>query len=327
MRLSVMTPGLYHLNLPTALDFLVEEDVAAVEVGVGGYPGSKHCQIGDRPVSVEELLKSTDLRQEWLDQFESRSIAISAFAVHNNPVDPKTENAELARREFHNAIMLATACDVQTLVGFSGCAGGPGGGTDQIWSANAWPPEHRTTEEWQWKECLEPYWREEARVLADHGRRVAIEIHPGMQVHNVSSMLRLCDLGESIGANPDLSHMLWRGMKPRRVFEKLSGRIYHFHGKDCRTQDTAEWDGIIDTRSFTDLEHRAWIFVRMGAGHDEVFWSQVFADLRVVGHYDGDVSIEHEDGTLGTEDGLLKAIRFTKPLIPVGPLPEGLAWA
>jgi sugar phosphate isomerase/epimerase len=49
MRIGVFTALFQQFALEEALDKAVAAGVTAVEIGVGGYPGSQHCPRG-RPV-------------------------------------------------------------------------------------------------------------------------------------------------------------------------------------------------------------------------------------------------------------------------------------
>ena len=79
MRIGLLTVPFHGYPFEEALDRAVALGVTAVEIGVGGYPGSNHCL-------VSELLASAERRQAYMEAINSRGLIISAFSVHNNPI-------------------------------------------------------------------------------------------------------------------------------------------------------------------------------------------------------------------------------------------------
>ncbi len=59
MRIGVLTVPFHSLPFEEALDKVVAVGVTAVEIGAGGYPGSKHCP-------VDELLESQSKRKKYM---------------------------------------------------------------------------------------------------------------------------------------------------------------------------------------------------------------------------------------------------------------------
>jgi sugar phosphate isomerase/epimerase len=176
---------------------------------------------------------------------------------------------------------------------------------------------------WQWKERVEPYWKDTAKFLKQRKVRVAIEMHPNFVAYNPETMLRLSDLAPgTIGCNFDPSHMFWQQVDPAAAIRALGDRIYHVHAKDCKIDraNTAV-NGVLDVKKYTDEIHRSWIFRTVGYGNGESAWREIISSLRMVG-YDHAISIEHEDSLMTGDEGLKKAIAFLKGLVisaPAGP--------
>jgi sugar phosphate isomerase/epimerase len=145
--------------------------------------------------------------------------------------------------------------------------------------------------EWQWKEAVEPFWRETAPFVADYGVRLALEMHPGQAVYNTRTLVRLREVsGGYVGANLDPSHLFWQGMDPLRVIGALGEAIFHVHAKDCWIDpDEMRLNGGLETRVSGT---RAWEHCLPGKGHDENFWRELVAALQQVG-YAGSLSIEY----------------------------------
>ncbi len=170
---------------------------------------------------------------------------------------------------------------------------------------------------WQWEKKVTPYWKEHGRFAADHGVKIAVEMHPGFVVYNPETMLRLRSIaGKSVGCNYDPSHMFWQGIDPIAAIRVLGdcdlpcAREGH---ADLRTQ-SPRLTGVLDTKQYTDERNRAWIFRTVGYGHGAEWWSEFISTLRMYG-YDYVLSIEHEDSLLSPEEGLTKAIRFLDAIV------------
>lgn len=87
--------------------------------------------------------------------------------------------------------------------------------------------------EWQWNEKLIPYWKKEVEFAKSHHvNQIALEMHPGFNVYNPETLLKLRSaVGDVIGANVDPSHLFWQGIDPVAAIRALEGAIYHFHAK------------------------------------------------------------------------------------------------
>ncbi|MCP4613926.1 MAG: sugar phosphate isomerase/epimerase, partial [Planctomycetes bacterium] len=180
---------------------------------------------------------------------------------------------------------------------------------------------------WQWEKKIIPYWSKEAKFAADHGIRLAFEMHPGFAVYNTESMLKLRkNCGSNIGANFDPSHLFWQGMDPIISLRQLKGAVYHVHAKDCRIDEhNTKINGVLDMKSYGDEINRSWVFRTVGFGHSEDFWRDFVSTLRMIG-YDGVLSIEHEDSLMSSVEGLKKAVDFLKGII-IREKPGPMHWA
>ena len=310
MKLSVLAVALADRPLPQALQFLKERGVQQVEVGCGGYPGKAHC---DPAVLLADEAKL----QEFKDVFKRYQLSISALSTHGNPVHPKQEIAKAYHDDFVNAVLLAEKLGVDRVITFSGCPGGSPADQQPNWVTCAWPPEYQEIKEYQWNDVLIPYWQKAAAFAREHGvNKIAFEMHPGFCVYNPETMLRIREaVGDTLGANVDPSHLFWQGIDPVRAIGELGDAIYFFHAKDTALNgNNIARNGVLDSKHFSDVKNRAWVFRTVGYGHDEKTWKDIMSALRVAG-YDGPISIEHEDGLMSGEEGLSKAIRFMQNVL------------
>ncbi|MGI6296606.1 MAG: sugar phosphate isomerase/epimerase family protein [Armatimonadota bacterium] len=309
MKVGVFTVLFAQRPLEEALDYIAAAGVEMVELGTGNYPGPAHC-------NPDELLGNKAAQKKLLDAVASRGLEISALSCHGNPVHPNKEFAKSNHEVFRKTVQLAKELGIKTVINFSGCPGDGPNATKPNWVTCAWPPDYAEILEWQWNECLIPYWKEQAAFLKDNGVRVAFEMHPGFCVYNVDSMLRIREAcGDAIGCNFDPSHLFWNGVDVCAAIRKLGDAIYHVHAKDCKidTLNTAV-NGCNDTTSYLEESKRSWIFRTVGYGHDAQTWKDIVSTLKLVG-YDHVLSIEHEDSLMSVNEGFQKAVAFLKDVV------------
>ncbi|MCL2874422.1 MAG: sugar phosphate isomerase/epimerase [Defluviitaleaceae bacterium] len=310
MKLGVMTPVLYSMDLESALKYLSGLEVQAVEIGTGGYPGNVHLNPKDyfeNPARVGEL-------KSLLTKY---NIEISAFSCHGNPVHPNKEIAEKFHNDFIDTLKAAQMFEIDTVVTFSGCPGGCETSKTPNWVTYTRPNEFAEILEYQWNDVLIPYWIKAVDEAKKYGiTKIALEPHPGYCVYNPETLMRLRNaVSDIIGANFDPSHLFWQGIEPALAIKYLGKSIYHFHAKDVKIdKNNCAINGVLDTKSHADIHERSWLFRTVGYGNDYEVWKGIFDALRDVG-YDGAISIEHSDALMPQLEGLEKSIAFLKRMI------------
>jgi sugar phosphate isomerase/epimerase len=310
MRLGIFTVLFQQLSFEAMLDRVAAYGVQAIELGVGGYPGNHHCP-------VDRLLESADARARYLDAIHARGLSISALCGSCNPLHPDPTQAAEAQAILRRAIQLAALLGVPVVTTLSGIPGGAPGDRTPNWITCPWPPEYLTMLDYQWERVAIPLWQELARYAADRGVSIGIEMHPGMLVYNVETLLRLREsVGPAICCNFDPSHLFWNNVDPVAAIHALGEAIVHVHGKDCMVNHAyVSIHGCNDGKPYTRVAQRAWTFRTIGYGHDSKTWKDIATALRIEG-YDGVISIEHEDILLSPEEGLAKALAVLKEAIP-----------
>jgi sugar phosphate isomerase/epimerase len=319
VEVGVFTALLGDLSLDQTLAKLRSLDIHTVELGTGNYPGDPHCKLS--------MLEDAGALAEFEETIAANGATIGALSCHGEPLHPNPEIAERSRETNRRTILLAERLGVPVVVDFSGCPGDNDDAKYPNWVACAWPSHFRDILEWQWERKAIPYWKERARFAADHGVKIALEMHPGFVVYNPETMLRLrAEAGANLGCNLDPSHLFWQGIDPIKAVRVLGDAIFYVHAKDAQIYD---WNlprtGVLDTKKYTDERNRAWIFRAVGYGHGAGWWGEFISTLRMYG-YDSVLSIEHEDSLMSAEEGLTKAVRFLQNLI-IRDKPGAAYWA
>ncbi len=321
MKLGVLTNLFGSLSLDETCAKLKALGVEAVEIGCGGYPGKDHCD-------PKVLLNDENALDEFKATLARHGMELACLSAHGNPVHPDKAIAKEFDDDFHDAVLLAEKLGVDTIVTFSGCPGGSPEDKTPNWVTCPWPNDFGAILDYQWNEVLIPYWKKTVAFAREHGvTKIALEMHPGFCVYNPETLLRLrAAVGNEIGANFDPSHLIWQGIEPVAAIRALEGAIYHFHAKDTKIDkyNTAKF-GVLDTKSYSDEIHRAWIFRSVGYGNGLDYWREIISNLRLVG-YDKVMSIEHEDSLMKPEEGLAKAAAFLKESIIRESRPQDLRW-
>jgi sugar phosphate isomerase/epimerase len=308
--IGVFDPVYGHLSLDQMLDKITALGIEAVEIGTGGYPGTKHCPVAD-------LLADPAQAKAWKKKFEDRNLLVATFSCHGNPVHPDPAVAQRDDESFRHTVLLAERLEVPVIVTFSGCPGGSP--TDKMpnWATYRWPPEYDQLLRWQWNERVIPYWKQAAKFAREHGvRKIALEMHPGFVVYNPFTLLKLRDaVGEEIGANCDPSHLFWQGCDPVEVIHLLAkhNALFHAHMKDTViVKDVAAKYGVLNFPEDLATAAEGSVFFRaVGYGHGAQLWKDIVQAYMDVG-FQGILSIENEDPILPGEVGVERAALVLK---------------
>ena len=310
MRLSLVTDSLGALPFEKMLDEAASLGFEGLEICTGNWSRAPHLPL-------DELLSSESKRKAFAQALGARGLAIEALNCSGNQLAPN-EEGEAHGLVVDKTFRLAGLLGVRKIVMMSGLPGGGPGERLPNWITTSWPPRNTEILEWQWNEVAIPYWRKVVAAASDNGvERIALENHGCQLVYNVSSALRLRDaVGDRIGMNLDPSHLFWMGGDPIAAARALGPALYHVHAKDVRIESgLAAVDGLLDTRTVDRYASRAWNYVAVGHGHDERWWKEFIAVLRM-GGYDGTVSLEMEDLSMDPILGIRRSLRVLKEAWP-----------
>jgi sugar phosphate isomerase/epimerase len=308
MRVGCFTALLSQFPLEKVLEKLKTLNITTVELGTGNYPGDPHC-------SLTMLKKAAELK-EFKKKLDDAGFTISALSCHGNALHPDPVVAKGYADTSKRTVELAAKLGVSTVIDFSGCPGDSDKATYPNWVTCPWPTEYLDVLDWQWEKKVTPYWTKHGKFAADHGVKIAIEMHPGFVVYSPETMLKLRAIaGEAVGCNYDPSHMFWQGIDPIAAIRVLGEAIFHVHAKDTQIYEAnLPKTGVLDTKKYTDEKNRAWIFRTVGYGHAFGWWKEFISTLRMYG-YDNVLSIEHEDTLMSPDEGLTKAAEFLNSIV------------
>lgn len=308
MRVGVFTPLLANLSLDEVIRKLAQLNIYHVELATGNYVSDAHCKLS--------MLENDTQVREFKKKLEDHGVTISALSSHGNPLHPDPRRAEHDREVSRKTILLAEKLRVPVVVDFSGCPGDSPGAKAPNWVTCPWPPDYIEVLRWQWEEVVSPYWTDYAKFAADHGVKVAVEMHPGFVVYNPETLLRLRAIaGPAIGCNFDPSHLFWQNIDPIDAIRLLGDAIYHVHAKDAQLyRHNLSLTGVLDTKSYTQVQDRSWLFRTCGYGHGSEWWREFVSALRMYG-YDYVLSIEHEDSLMSAEEGLSKSAALLNEIV------------
>ncbi|MCD8547824.1 MAG: sugar phosphate isomerase/epimerase [Aeromonadaceae bacterium] len=300
MKWGFFDAALPEASLAQVLELAQSLGVSQLELGCGGYPGEIHCPR-------LALLRQPARRQAWLQQIAAADCQVGALACHVNPLHPDPALARLHRQQLSQALELAAALEVPTLVTFSG-VGGQGGVPN--WPVVGWPYEFADYAQQIWQQALIPFWQGMSRRAQVLGVRLALELHGGFLVHSPGTLLALREAcGPALGANLDPSHLWWQGIDPLLAIELLGEALFHVHLKDWQAdpQLQARW-GLLDGRDERQGP-RSWRYCLPGEGHGAEFWRAFVQRLDAQG-YSGMLSLEHEAGDVAGPAGISQSLRW-----------------
>jgi sugar phosphate isomerase/epimerase len=320
MRIGVFSVIFQQDPFEEALDKILSNGATAVEIGTGGLPGAHHCPIDD-------LLASAEKRRAYLKVIEDRGMIISAFSCHWDPIGPDKKIAAASDELFRKTVRLAEMFGVPAVNLMSGLPAGSPADMSPNWVTCPWPPHFLEILDYQWNEVAIPYWRDASKFAEEHNVKIGVEMHPGMLIYNVETMLRMRDAcGPAMGCNFDPSHLFWNGVDPVAAIRKLGDAIVHVHAKDCYIdQHNVSVNGCNDHKTYTDIPHRSWTFRTIGYGHDLKVWKDIVSALRMIG-YDHVISLEHEDGMMSFDEGVKKGLAALREVVTVE-APGEMFWA
>lgn len=308
MKLGFVSDSLASLSFDEMLGEASRLGVDGIEINTCGWSTAPHFDLA-------QMLVNKKARDDFTKAFDDRGLEVISLNANGNPLHPTDPAQGLGLRD---TIRVAGEMGIKTVCTMSGLpAGGP---DDRLpnWIVSSWPPETQSILRYQWDDVLLPWWEETIELARGYGvERLALELHGNQCVYNVPSLLKLRDaIGPEIGANLDPSHLFWMGADPLLAADALGEAIFHVHAKDTFFNTPVQaTSSLLENGPLDDIPGRSWSYITLGFGHGEQWWRQFCYRLKM-SHYDGWLSIEHEDVLLNSLEGLEKSVELLLGVMP-----------
>ncbi len=211
------------------------------------------------------------------DLVERTGIKITSLAHYTDTCDPKS------RAPYLKAIDAAVMLDVDVVCGMAG-----------------FPVDGKSKMDTIRQDVPKAY-----RPILDHAKDKGIKIAmENWFATNIQHFGHFDAIFEAIpdahfGLNYDPSHLIWQGIDYLGGVERYKDRIFHTHAKDTEIKEEC-------LRHVGCLEGGWWRYVIPGFGKIE--WGEYIERLYGIG-YEGVLSIEHEDGAQGRDEGFIRGMR------------------
>lgn len=237
--------------------------------------GSKHCDLSGRLDAGKFMATIEDAR-----------LSVSSIAAYVNVTAEDASERKANQAAQNKALTFCEKIGVDVLCVLAGQ-----------------PPAGMAKEECI-KEMAAPYFKKLCKKAADKGIKVAMENWYATNIQHLGQWDMMFDLvpDENFGLNFDPSHLYWQDIDYLMAVERYASRIFHTHAKD--TEVEAHKKAFVGNQ-----EHGWWRYVIPGFG--DIDWGVYCARLRRNG-FNGVLSIEHEDGALGREEGFELGCRFLR---------------
>jgi sugar phosphate isomerase/epimerase len=254
----------------------------SLEVAVG--PGSQHCD-------VRTLLQGSGIA-DLERACKSAGTAVTTLSYYANQLDPDPERRAAINAYLRLTIDTAAALGLGVVCTLGGMALP---GKDKL----------RTI-----KEDAPAVYGPLAEYAASKHVKIALEnwFATNLQGFDTFDAMFEAVPHPSFGLNYDPSHLLWQGIDYIEGVNRYASRIFYVHAKDCEVREGLR-------RLIGWLGNGWWRYTIPGTG--QVAWGPFIGRLRSIG-YDGPLSIEHEDGSVGREHGFVMGKHYLDSLIVHG---------
>ncbi|MEY4985875.1 MAG: hypothetical protein RLZZ359_761, partial [Actinomycetota bacterium] len=186
VQLGVYNAILHDRSLTEAIKTTAELGLTGLEINTGGFLPAKHVP------NIDEILTSDAARDDYLANFEGTGVSIAGLNCNGNPLHPNAEIGDKHSADVIRSIKLAERLGQNRVVTMSGIPGAEPGSKITNWVVNAWNSAALDVIEYQWGVATK-FWKEADRIAADHGVKVALELHPQNVAFNVATIRELVE--------------------------------------------------------------------------------------------------------------------------------------
>lgn len=275
MRVGMLTSPFGGQPLADAVRFAAEAGFDALEIATGS--ASQHCDVtGGDPGTARGVR----------DLVEGAGLGISSFACYANIFADGPSISDAVAGMIRGTIDSASAIGVGVVCCLAGM---PASGVSKEVMIKEWAPKA---------------WLFLAEYAQAKGVRIAFENYFATLLQSTREFIwffEACD-HPCLGLNYDPSHLVHQGCDWHEPVELFADRICHTHAKDTAINERT-------LRRIGNLNRGWWRYCIPGYG--VIDWGPYIATLRQNG-IDTVLSIEHEDGSLGREEGFLKGLAYLR---------------
>jgi len=237
--------------------------------------GFQALEVTSRHLGMDKM--DRDDAESLKSKLSEKGIVLSSIAHYTNflAMDPEVHRTQIKR-----AVDVASMLEVDVVCSLVGVA-----------------PEGADKSK-VLREQAAGHWQPLADYAADRGIKIAFENWYRTLIENLEHW-RICFdsiTRDNVGLNFDPSHLHWLGIDYLASVDEFGHRIFHTHAKDTEIKTEK-------LKRLGCLSPGWWRYVIPGFGG--IDWGQYISRLRAI-RYEGSLSIEHEDGTFGPEEGLQK---------------------
>ncbi|MEI6503450.1 MAG: sugar phosphate isomerase/epimerase [Armatimonadota bacterium] len=265
---------------------------------------------------LERLARDLGLTISALANHWDSQLVLGPYHALTDPLLAGTPQQKAAhgKRRTLLAAELAAALGVPTVTGFAGCP-----------DFSAWFPWPDPQAWASMAPAFRDSWGPLMEAFAQRGVTFAHECHPLQIAYNTETALQAIEIlggAPAWGYNLDPANLMIAGVDPVLFVSLLSGRIHNVHAKDHETvAHNAARSGTMAQGAWGRLD-RGFRFRVPGWG--DLNWHRLLTELHMQG-YDGTVSLENEDPTMGMAEGVAKGLAYLRPLL-LSTRPEAEWW-
>jgi sugar phosphate isomerase/epimerase len=261
---------------------------------------------------IDSIIRATGLRVSAINMSADGQLVLGPHHADTDTIFKGTADEKIlyGTQRMLLAAELANEMGVPVVTGFTGC--------EDYSRWFPWPDPKA------W-ERMEPVFVERWDFILnrfdDLGIRFGMECHPRQIVYNTETALRSVELlghHASWGFNLDPANLMLAGLDPVVFAAELGPRIVNVHAKDGEVV-------VHNVGRSGLLAHGAWDRPNRGfrfriAGWGDVPWRRLITELSLQ-RYEGPLTVEHEDATMGPLEGIEKAAHYLTPLLIREPFP------
>ena len=271
MTVGMLTAPFGGEPLENVISFASEVGFDALEISAG--PGSKHVDTAKLGKAEAKAIRSA---------VDAAGLEISSLACYANVTGPNEAAAKASQEALTTVVKAAKLLGVEVV-----CCG-------------AGQPAAGMSREDAIRQIAKPFYSKLCKEGEKAGIKFGLENWFATNIMNLNQFaLMFSEVpNANFGLNFDPSHLYWQDIDYLAAVEEFASRIFHTHAKDTEVRRHLRTRIGNQTMGW-------WRYVIPGYG--DIDWGVYIARLRRVG-YNGVLSIEHEDGALGREEGFIKGL-------------------